>query len=419
MRRSITVFPKLTDKEVSTIVETRRQYAKAFNMSAECLINSSSTSKRFLHKVQYEMIKEECPSLPTGLIQCARDVAVEAVKNWNVKRTKLKQKNPKKDERMKRPSMKEKCTMRYDVRTVTLRGSQLTFSTCDKRIKTIITIPEFFRERYPETDGWKLKGANIGINRKGRVFVNLIYERPDYDIVENDGKIVGLDRGVYNIVTTSDGVHYGAKDVRRVKRKYSHVRSELQEKGTRSARRRLKAISGCEKRFVQDQNHCISKKLADTDEDVSVYVLEDLSSMNMLRIKGKSNKTMRKWLSNWSYSDLEFKLSYKCQMNGIRVEFVDARNTSRKCSVCKTIDKASRKGNRYVCRHCGSRMHADTNAAINIRDNYITRVMQSGQAAVNQPGEPSGHPVSGWSAIGKPETEPVDKTLTSKPSGLS
>ena len=399
MRRSITVFPKLTDKEVSTIVETGRQYARAFNMSTECLINNSSTSKRFLHKVQYERIKEECPSLPTGLIQCARDVAVEAVKTWNVKKTKMKQKHPKKAERMKRPSMKEKCTMRYDVRTITLRGSQLTFSTCDKRIKTIIktiiSIPEFFTERYPDSEGWKLKGANIGMDRKKRVFVNLIYERPDYDIVENDGKIVGLDRGVYNIVTTSEGVHYGAKDVRRVKRRYSHVRSVLQEKGTRSARRRLKAISGCEKRFVQDQNHCISKKLADTD-DVSVYVLEDLSSMNMLRLKGKSNKTMRKWISNWSYSDLEAKLSYKCQMNGIRVEFVDARNTSRKCSVCKTIDKASRN---------------DTNAAINIRDNYITRALKPGQAAVNQP--------YGWSAISKPETESVDKTLTSKPSGLS
>ena len=411
MRRSITVFPELTDNEVSAVVETRKQYARAFNMSAECLINNSSTSKRFLHRMQYERIKEACPSLPTGLIQCARDVAVEAVRNWNGKRTELRQKHPKKAERMRRPSMKEKCTMRYDVRTITLRGSQLTFSTCEKRIKTIITIPGFFTARYPETDGWKLKGANIGMDRKRRVFVNLIYECPDPVIEENnDGKIVGLDRGVYNIVTTSDGVRYGAKDARRVKRKYSHVRSVLQEKGTRSAKRRLKAISGCEKRFVHDQNHCISKKLANTD-DVSVYVLEDLSSINMLRLKGKSNKTMRKWLSNWSYSDLEAKLSYKCQKNGIRVELVDARYTSQKCSVCKTIDKASRKGNRYVCRHCGSIMHADVNAAINIRDNYITRVMQSGQAAVNQP--------YGWSATGRPETEPVGKTLTSKPSGLS
>ena len=379
MRRSITVFPKLSEKEVSSIVETRKQYARAFNMSVDCLVTNNSTSRRFLHKVQYERIKEECPSLPTGLIQCARDVAVESVKSW--KRTKLK--HSKKAERMRRPSMKEKCTMRYDVRTVTLRGCQLTFSTCDKRIRTIISIPGFFTERYPDSEGWKQKGANIGIDRKGRVFVNLIYECPDSIDENKDGKIVGLDRGVYNIVTTSDGVRYGAKDVRRVKRKYSHVRSELQEKGTRSAKRRLKAISGCEKRFVHDQNHCISKKLASTDGDVSIYVLEDLSSMNMKRLRGKSNKTMRKWLSNWSYSDLEFKLAYKCNRNGIRVEFVDARYTSQKCSVCKTIDKASRKGNRYVCRKCGNTMHADHNAAINIRDSYITRVEQSGQAAVN------------------------------------
>ena len=98
-------------------------------------------------------------------------------------------------------------------------------------------------------------------------------------------EIVGLDRGVYNIVTTSEGVHYGAEDVRRVKRKYNHVRSELQKKGTHSAKRRLVSISGCEKRFVHDQNHCISKKLANTDENVSVYVLENLSSMNMLRAR--------------------------------------------------------------------------------------------------------------------------------------
>ena len=53
---------------------------------------------------------------------------------------------------------------------------------------------------------------------------------------------------------------------------------------------------------------------------------------------------MRKWLSNWLYSDLESKIAYKCQRNGIMVELVDARYTSQKCCVCKTIDKASRMG---------------------------------------------------------------------------
>ena len=95
--------------------------------------------------------------------------------------------------------------------------------------------------------------------------------------------------------------------------------------------------------------------------------------MNMLKLKGKSSKTMRKWLSGWSYSDLEAKLSYKCQRNGIRVEAVDARYTSQKCSVCKTTDKASRKGNRYTCRHCGSSKEGEQIHMQALRQQYACR----------------------------------------------
>ena len=77
---------------------------------------------------------------------------------------KLKRKHPKKAERMRRPSMKEKCTMRYDVRTVTMRGSQLTFSTCGKRIRTIISIPKFFTGRYSPSEGWTGKAGYSSIS---------------------------------------------------------------------------------------------------------------------------------------------------------------------------------------------------------------------------------------------------------------
>lgn len=403
MRRSITVFPSLTKEQVASINETRKQYAKAFNMAVDCLITNNSTSKRFLHKEQYEKVIEACPTLPTGLIQCARDVAVESVKSYNTKLTQAEgrgKKGRRKIKTPKRPGMKDKCTMRYDVRTSTLRGNQLTFSTCNKRIKTIINIPSFFNDRYPKEEGWVFKGANIGIDRKNRVFVNLIFECKEEIAIKENGKTVGIDRGVYNICTTSEGDNYGAKDVRRVKRKYSYVRRELQKKGTRSSKRRLRAISGREERFVRDQNHCISKRLANA-EDVAVYVLEDLNSINVLKEKGSSNKTMRRWLSNWSYADLEFKIEYKCRKNGIRVEYVDARYTSQKCFFCKTINKSSRQKNWYRCKACGAKIMADYNAALNIRDNYITQVMkQSEQGSVNAP--------YGWNATSQLVTELMD-----------
>ena len=401
MTRSVVTYPLLTGDQKASVLETMEMYAAVYNEDVNYLINHSSTSKSLLHSSLYHRQREEQPLLPSALVQCARDVAVESVKAWNTAR-KNREKNAsgKKSRRMggrkmkpmRRPSMKQRCTMRYNVRCVTLRGCQLTFSTCRERVRTIIYVPEYFSERYPSSDGWKFKGANIGIDGKGRIFVSLGFRRDD-EPSKTEGRTVGIDRGIYNVAFTSDGIPYGAKEVRRVKRKCNHVRAELQKKGTRSAKRRLKAVSGREKRFVQDRNHCISKQLAG-DGSVSVYVIEDLSHVDKWKRKGERNKTMRKWLSNWSYSDLEEKLVYKCQRNGIAVVRVSPELTSQTCSVCGSVGGHSRKGNRYICRNCGASMHADHNAAINIRDRYLTQTMKSGQAAVNQP--------YGWSADAGP-----------------
>lgn len=71
------------------------------------------------------------------------------------------------------------------------------------------------------------------------------------------------------------------------------------------------------------------------------------------------------------------------------------------------LSSSGKENNNSVTVHCGNEMHADLNVAINIRDNCINRVRKSGKAAGNQP--------YGWDATGKQETEPVDKTLASKP----
>ena len=392
MTRSVITYPQIIEEQKDSVLETMKPYAGVYNEDVSFLIDHSSTSKKLLHKELYDRQRLKYPQLPSALLQCSRDVAVESVKSWNAACRKREQKAKKKKSRrrggkklkpVKRPSMSEKCTMRYDVRCVTLRGCQLTFSTCRERIKTIVHIPEYFTERYSSSDGWKFKGVDIGFDKNGRFFVVLIFSKTD-EPVKKEGRTVGIDRGLYNIAYTSDGTAYGAKEVRKVKRKYNYLRSVLQKKGTRSAKRKLKALSGREKRFVLDKNHCISKRLAG-DDSVATYVIEDLSPINDYKQKGVRNKTMRKWLSNWSYADLEEKLIYKCQKNGIAVVKVDPALTSQTCSACGSVDEHSRKGNRYTCKCCGNRMHSDHNAAINICDRYLTLAMQSGQAAVNQP----------------------------------
>lgn len=378
MIRSATIYPNFTQEELLSITQTMEEYAKVFDITCKAIIKEQTTSKSFLHKLLYLDCKTLCPTLPVALLQTSRDLAVDSIKSYNS--------NNKKKRFTKLPKRQKNGTMRFNLRSSTLRGSQLTFSTCYKRIKKIIELPSFFTEQYSETE-WEYKGANIGKDRKGRIFVNLIFKSKGEPKKKEEGLIVGIDRGVYNLVSTSEGELYNSKKIRKTKRRYSYNRKTLQKKGTQKAHKRLRSNSGKEKRFVLDENHCISKKLA-SNKNVKTYVLEDLTKINTIKEKKnkKARKTLRTWISNWSYSDLEFKIRYKCEKNGISVVHVDPRFTSQTCSVCKNVDKSARKKDKYKCPVCGHTEHSDINAAKNIRDKYIfTQTRKFGQAAVNQP----------------------------------
>src|ERR1700691_474622 len=59
---------------------------------------------------------------------------------------------------------------------------------------------------------------------------------------------------------------------------------------------------------------------------------------------------------------------YKAALAGVLLVAVDPRNTSRECSHCVHTAKQNRKTqDEFTCVQCGFALHADINAAINIR----------------------------------------------------
>jgi len=176
-----------------------------------------------------------------------------------------------------------------------------------------------------------------------------------------------VDRGLYNIVSLSNGFRYASNGIRKVKREALFLKKQLQAKGTPSAKRKLKKLSGYEKRFSLNENHKISKRLVSMPFDI--FALEDLSGIRNQKSKGKR---LNKWLSNWSFYQLEQLLRYKAEAKGKQLVEVDARYTSQKCSNCGLIEKTNRNGSHYQCDRCGYREHADVNAAKNIRNNLIS-----------------------------------------------
>src|SRR5258707_253984 len=77
--------------------------------------------------------------------------------------------------------------------------------------------------------------------------------------------VAGVDVGVRYLAVTSDtkgdcSFHTGKQVVSKANH-YARLRKRLQKKGTRSATRRLVAISGRERRLKQDANHVVSKRI--------------------------------------------------------------------------------------------------------------------------------------------------------------
>jgi transposase len=72
---------------------------------------------------------------------------------------------------------------------------------------------------------------------------------------------LGVDLGIVNLATDSDGETYSGEAVERTRQRYQHRRDRLQAVGTKNSRRRLRQISGKQRRFQSTTNHTIAKQL--------------------------------------------------------------------------------------------------------------------------------------------------------------
>ncbi len=78
-------------------------------------------------------------------------------------------------------------------------------------------------------------------------------------------------------------------------------------------------------------------------------------------------------------------------------EKIDPKYTSQRCHNCGVVRKDNRKSQSvYRCKECGVEKNADVNAVLNIRDQWLTRNMASGDGAAA-----GGDCNTGWSV--KPE----------------
>ncbi|AWT44130.1 MULTISPECIES: RNA-guided endonuclease InsQ/TnpB family protein [Streptomyces] len=173
---------------------------------------------------------------------------------------------------------------------------------------------------------------------------------------------IGVDLGIANIATTSTGNRHSGRRLNRTRENDRTLRSRLQKKGTRSAKRRAKRHAGKEARRTRDINHKISKHIvAEAQRTGRGIALENLGG---IRERARLKKPQRVTINSWAFGQLAAFITYKARRAGVPLVHVSPAYTSQECSRCHHIDKRNRPSQAvFTCRNCGFVEHADLNAS--------------------------------------------------------
>ena len=248
-------------------------------------------------------------------------------------------------------------------------GKTLSINTLGRRVKC-----PFFGEHFAAyLDGSYDIGTAKLVELNGLWYLHIPVTKAVEDFQkENVKHVVGIDRGLRFLAVSYDEKgkteFISGKKIATKRRKFQEVRQQLQSKGTKSAKRRLKAISGRENRWMSNVNHQISKTLVREYGENTLFVIEDLSCVSFEESNLSHGKKQNYALRSWSFYQLEQFLSYKARENKSEVLKVSAKYISQRCPKCGTIHKENRDHhNHFYSCQCGYKSNDDRIGAMNIQ----------------------------------------------------
>ena len=81
---------------------------------------------------------------------------------------------------------------------------------------------------------------------------------------------------------------------------------------------------------------------------------------------------MRSSIGSWNYRYWLDKVEMNCESNRVSFRTVLPYFTSQRCPACNHTDSNNRSGEMFKCQKCGHSGNADINAALNIKDRFLS-----------------------------------------------
>ncbi|MCI0389594.1 MAG: transposase [Acidobacteria bacterium] len=345
------LFPD--QEQAKKLVATMEAFNAAANWLAGEAFNLQSANKVKLQQLYYQELRKRFGLSAQMAVRCIAQVC-EAFSR----------------DRSKRPHFRKDASMPYDQRLMSFKSvDRVSLLTLEGRVVLPVVMGKYQEKRFHHKHGQ----CDLVRRKDGKWFLLVTVDLPDGTPIPTTD-FIGVDFGVVNIATDSDGQIHTSAETETVRRHYRKVRGSLQKKAARQkktgqrpkkVRRKLKDLSGKERRFKADTNHTISKRIVEKATDTGRGIgLEELTG---IRDRTRFRHEQRDQMSKWSFAELRGFIEYKARLAGVPVVAIDPHNTSKACPECGHIDKVNRlvRGI-FLCRECGHFDHADVVGAINI-----------------------------------------------------
>ena len=213
----------------------------------------------------------------------------------------------------------------------------------------------------------KILSATIS-KESNKYYVSVLVEE-DIDIIEfHLRNVIGIDLGIKNLVTTSDGIKYDPMpQIKRIEKKIKGLnkwlsRTKVGSKNREKVKNKLARVYQKLRNMRKYYIHSITSKIVKEND---LIIIEDLKVQDMIK---KANKNLTKSLINSTLSEIIRQLKYKSKWRNKKIIKVDRYYASSKiCSHCGTKNSVNSLSIRkWECASCLSINDRDINASENI-----------------------------------------------------
>ncbi|MBV8382994.1 MAG: transposase, partial [Planctomycetaceae bacterium] len=138
-----------------------------------------------------------------------------------------------------RPVFREHAAVVYDRRTMRFKGiDRVSLLTLEGRVEVPFVLGKYQTEQFARSKG----ESDLILRNDGKWFLLVTVDIPEAAPIPATD-FLGVDLGIANIATTSDGERHSGKAVEDTRRRYNRQRRRLQRLGTKGAKKKLRRTS--------------------------------------------------------------------------------------------------------------------------------------------------------------------------------